>query len=66
VLCRLSAIFAVALVAAGAAFGAATLQGPPPGAVVYASHPIFTWTVPSNEESDAIYIASKPDTTPEG
>lgn len=43
-----------------------TPLGPPSGAVVYSSHPIFTWSVPGNEESDAIYIANKPDTTPEG
>jgi len=63
---RLAAVVAVALVAAGAALGVATPLGPPSGAVVYSSHPIFTWSVPANEESDAIYIASKPDTTPEG
>ncbi|HSS74343.1 MAG TPA: hypothetical protein VLK53_12335 [Gaiellaceae bacterium] len=29
-------------------------------------HPVFNWTLPFNEESDALYIANKPDTTPEG
>jgi hypothetical protein len=30
------------------------------------SHPVFTWMLPANEQSDAIYIAEKPDRTPEG
>jgi hypothetical protein len=37
-----------------------------PGAVVSTSHPLFTWTLPSNEESWAIYISKQPDTTPAG
>lgn len=39
---------------------------PAPGAVVSTSHPLFTWTLPSNEESWAIYISKQPETTPEG
>jgi hypothetical protein len=62
--------FVVCVVAAcvfvGAAFATATPVTPPPGAVVTTSHPVFSWTVPSNEQSDALYIANKPDTTPEG
>jgi hypothetical protein len=54
------------LLTAGAALGVATPLGPASGALVHSSHPIFTWSVPASEESDAIYIASKPDTTPEG
>ncbi len=50
----------------GTAFAAATPVTPSPGAVVTTSHPVFTWTLPANEQSDALYIADKPDTTPEG
>lgn len=50
----------------GAALAAATLLTPAPGTVVTTSHPVFTWTLPTNEQSDALYIANKPDTTPEG
>jgi hypothetical protein len=34
--------------------------------VVQTSHPVFTWSVPANEESDYIYVATSPQTTPEG
>ena len=30
------------------------------------AHPDFTWTLPQNEQSKAIFIADKPDVTPEG
>ena len=55
----------------GAIFAAATLAAatpvtPPPGATVKTAHPDFTWTLPSNEQSEAIVIADKPDVTPEG
>jgi hypothetical protein len=63
---RLAALVAVAGIATGAALAAATPVSPPPGTVVTTSHPIFTWTLPANEQSDALYIADKPDTTPEG
>jgi hypothetical protein len=63
---RFAALLAVAGLFTGAAFAAATPVTPAPGAVVTTSHPIFTWTLPANEQSDAIYIADKPDTTPEG
>jgi hypothetical protein len=48
------------------AWGAATPTSPAPGAVVRSSHPVFKWTLPPGESSYSIYIASKPDTTPEG
>jgi hypothetical protein len=51
---------------AGPAGGAATPLSPAPGAVVESSHPVFTWSVPPNEESDAIYIADSAETTVEG
>jgi hypothetical protein len=63
---RFAALAAVAGIVAGAAFAAATPVRPPPGAVVTTAHPQFTWTVPSNEQTDAIFIANKPDVTPEG
>jgi hypothetical protein len=62
----LLALVAVAGIATGAALAAATPVTPAPGAVVTTSHPLFTWTLPANEQSDALYIANKPDTTPEG
>jgi hypothetical protein len=48
------------------AWGTATPTSPASGAVVRSSHPIFKWTLPAGESSASIYIASKPDTTPEG
>jgi hypothetical protein len=67
---RRSTIF-IATLASVAIFAAATLAAatprtPPPGATVRTSHPDFTWTLPSNEESLTIYIADKPDVTPAG
>ena len=50
----------------GAAYAAATPITPPPGAVVTTSHPVVTWTVPGNEQADDVFIANKPDVTPEG
>jgi hypothetical protein len=63
-------IFIASLVGA-AIFAAATLAAatpvtPPPGATVATAHPDFTWTLPPNEQSEAIFIANKPDVTPEG
>jgi hypothetical protein len=63
---RVAAFVAAAGVLTAAAFAAATPVTPPPGAVVTTSHPVFMWTLPSNEQSDALYIAAKPDTTPGG
>jgi hypothetical protein len=48
------------------AWGTATPTSPASGAVLKTSHPVFTWTLPAGESSESIYIASKPDTTPEG
>jgi hypothetical protein len=55
-----------ALVLAGVAQAAASPVSPAPGAVVQSSHPVFTWTVPPNEESQTIHVATAPQTTPEG
>ena len=37
---------------------------PTEGAVLATSHPVFLWTLPPNEESDAVYVANSPATTP--
>jgi hypothetical protein len=66
---RLGLVIAMAVAALAAAprtFGVATLVSPAPGATIADSHPVFTWTLPSSEESDAIYISTSPQTTPEG
>lgn len=55
-----------AAIFAAATLAAATPVTPPPGATVTTAHPHFTWTLPPNEQSEAIFIASKPDVTPEG
>jgi hypothetical protein len=59
-----------ATLAAGAfaltAWGTAEPTSPAPGAVPRSSHPVFKWTLPPGDSSESIYIASKPDTTPEG
>jgi hypothetical protein len=60
------AVLAAASVLTGAARATATPVSPQPGAVVTTSHPVFNWIVPFNEESDALYVANQPDTTPEG
>jgi hypothetical protein len=61
----IASLVGVAIFAA-AALAAATPVTPPPGAIVKTAHPDFTWTLPPNEQSEAILIASKPDVTPEG
>jgi hypothetical protein len=55
-----------AAIFAAATLAAATPVTPPPGATVATAHPHFTWTLPPNEQSEAIVIAAKPDVTPEG
>jgi hypothetical protein len=55
-----------ALIFASVGFSAATPISPPPGAIVTAAHPVFSWTLPANEQSQAISIANKPDVTPAG
>jgi len=40
---------------------------PQPGAVIDPpASPVFTWTVPVDEQSDALFVADKPDTTTGG
>jgi hypothetical protein len=72
---RLAAVFTVgvlfsALLVGGArsasnASGAARPISPAPGAVT-SSHPTFVWQLSPNETSEAVYIARRPETTPEG
>jgi hypothetical protein len=57
---------AVGCVMAGVARGAATPLTPAPGSTVTTSHPLFSWTAPATEESDGVYVAIDPATTPEG
>lgn len=52
------------LVVPGAS-AAARLISPPPGAVTN-MHPVFTWELGPGESSDALYVARRPETTPEG
>jgi hypothetical protein len=63
-------IFIASLVGAGiaaaAAIAVATPLTPRPGATVTTAHPDFTWRLPLNEDSVAIFIADKPDVTAEG
>jgi hypothetical protein len=63
---RFPALVAAAGTLAGAALADATPVTPPPGAVVTTSHPLFSWTLPANEDSREIYIANSPARTPEG
>ena len=61
----LVALAATALVAASVARASATPISPAAGGVV-GSHPVFTWSLPSSEQSRLIAISSSPSTTPEG
>jgi hypothetical protein len=55
-----------AIMLPGIVHAAATPVSPAPGAVVSSSHPVLAWTVPPNEKSETIYVASAPQSTPEG
>ena len=55
-----------AAIPAAAAFAVATPVTPAPGATVTTAHPHFTWTLPTGESSQGLYIARKPDVNPEG
>jgi hypothetical protein len=63
---RLAFVLVAAGLVVATAIASATHVSPPPGAVISTSHPLFSWTLPSNERSEALYIANKPDRTPEG
>jgi hypothetical protein len=61
----LAALAGSAISAAGA-LATATPVTPAPGAIVTSAHPRFTWTLPTGEWSQGLYIARKPAVTPEG
>jgi hypothetical protein len=66
VFARFVAALSGASVLAGAAVAAVTPVSPGPGAIVSSSHPGFTWSLPPNERSQAIYVADSPDLSPDG
>lgn len=54
-------------IVAATALAAATPVTPPPGAFIDPpSRPVFSWTLPANEQSDGLFIANSPDTTAAG
>jgi hypothetical protein len=53
-------------ISGSAALATATPVTPAPGATVTSAHPHFTWTLPTGESSQGLYIARKPDVNPEG
>jgi hypothetical protein len=64
---RIAALVGALGTVAATALAAATPVTPPPGALIDPpSRPVFSWTLPANEQSDALSIAGKPDTTPAG
>jgi hypothetical protein len=63
---RIAAVVGAFATIAATALAAATPVTPPPGAVIGLSSPAFSWTLPADEQADALLIADKPDTTPAG
>jgi hypothetical protein len=61
----LSALAGVAI-SATAALATATPVTPAPGATVTTAHPHFRWALPTGEWSQGLYIARKPNVTPDG
>jgi hypothetical protein len=65
--CRIAALVGALGSVAATAFAAATPVSPPPGAIIDPpSPPLFSWTLPANEQTDALFIAARPDTTSTG
>jgi hypothetical protein len=58
-------VLATAFLVVGSAVGAATPISPAPDARTN-SHPTFSWTLPADEQTDAIYISKSPLVTPQG
>jgi hypothetical protein len=56
---------AAALAFTSLAASAATPLSPETGATT-SSHPVFTWALGPDEESDSVHIANRPETTPDG
>jgi hypothetical protein len=61
---RLAAVLGAAAVLAGGALAAATPVSPGPGAVV--ALPVFSWTLPPNEQSQGLFVADSADLGPDG
>lgn len=61
---RLAAAIGAAGVLAGGALAAATPLSP--GAGTSSLHPVFTWSLPSNERSLGLFIANSPDLAADG
>lgn len=59
-------IVLAAVAAPAVALAVATPVTPSRGALVGSARPVFSWTLPPNERSDAIFVASRPETTPDG
>jgi hypothetical protein len=59
-------VAALPFISAASTQATAQPVSPAPGAVVRSWYPLFTWNLPANERSQAIYLAKKPDTTPDG
>ena len=63
----IAALAAALGIVTATAIAAATPVSPPPGAFIDPpSRPVFSWTVPATEQTDALSIAGKPSTTPAG
>src|SRR5256885_1552885 len=54
---RIAVLLGTSAIAAAAALAAATPVTPPPGALISPSRLVFSWTLPANEQSEALYIA---------
>ena len=63
---RIAVLVGTSGIAAATALAAATPVTPPPGALISPSRLEFSWTLPVNEQSEALYIADEPDTTAAG
>ncbi len=63
---KLLALVITAGVLAGSAYSAPQPISPAPEAIVGSSHPVFSWTMPAEEQPWALYIARRSETTPEG
>jgi len=63
---RLAAAVGAAAVFAAGALAAATPVSPAPSSVVSSSLPVFSWSLPANEQSRGVYIADSPDRTADG
>jgi hypothetical protein len=63
---KLLALAITAGVLAGSAYAAPQPLSPAPEAIVGSSHPVFSWTMPIEEQPWALYIARRPETTPDG